>query len=119
VDDLDLRSAQYWDTELSRRICDADVFYLFWCRHAMASEWVKKEWHWALQSKGLDFIDPVPLEGQEYAPPPGELAAGGSTILFSPLSRRPAEARIPASLLMRNGSPSPILPSGGCGILTT
>jgi hypothetical protein len=75
VDVVDLRAAQYWESELPKRIDDADVFYLFWCRHAMASEWVGKEWHWALQSKGLDFIDPVPLEGPEYAPPPRELAA--------------------------------------------
>jgi hypothetical protein len=74
VDVVDLRSAQYWQTELPKRICVADVFYLFWCRHAKSSEWVDREWHWALQAKGLDFIDPVPLEGPEYAPPPAELA---------------------------------------------
>ena len=53
----------------------SDVFYLFWCRHAMKSDWVDKEWHWALAAKGQDFIDPVPLQKPELAPPPKELAA--------------------------------------------
>jgi tetratricopeptide (TPR) repeat protein len=74
VDVIDLRSGQYWETEIARRIAEADVFYLFWCRHAILSEWVSKEWHLALNLKGLDFIDPVPLEGPEHATPPRELA---------------------------------------------
>lgn len=57
-----------------KHISEADVFYLFWCRHAKQSEWVSKEWHLALHSKGLDFIDPVPLESPTDAPPPPELA---------------------------------------------
>jgi len=75
VDAIDLRSAQYWEAKLSTQISGADVFYLFWCRHARSSEWVEREWRWALERKGLDFIDPVPLEGPQYAPPPDELAA--------------------------------------------
>jgi hypothetical protein len=75
VDAAALRAGQYWEQELRRRVSDADVFYLFWCRHASKSEWVSKEWHWALQAKGVDFIDPVPLETPELAPPPQELAA--------------------------------------------
>jgi len=75
LDVVDLRSAQYWESELVKRISEADVFYLFWCRHALASEWVTKEWQWAFDTKGLDFIDPIPLEGPEFAPPPSELAA--------------------------------------------
>jgi len=74
VDVISLRSAQYWETELCRRIAQADVFYLFWCRHALSSDWVGKEWRYALTLKGIDFIDPVPLEGPEHAPPPPELA---------------------------------------------
>jgi hypothetical protein len=56
-------------------IPEADVFYLFWCRHAKSSSWVEKEWRCALNKRGLDFIDPVPLESPEDAPPPLELAA--------------------------------------------
>jgi serine/threonine protein kinase len=70
-----LRATTYWEGELHAHINAADVFYLFWCRHAMTSDWVSREWRWALKSKGLDFIDPVPLESPEHAPPPAELAA--------------------------------------------
>jgi hypothetical protein len=35
---------------------------------------VQKEWRYALRAKGLDFIDFVPLEPPEKAPPPRELA---------------------------------------------
>lgn len=75
VDVVDLRSSRYWEAELRKRIPESDVFYLFWCRHANQSEWVEKEWRCALDARGLDFIDPVPLEGPEHAPPPKELAA--------------------------------------------
>jgi serine/threonine protein kinase len=75
VDSVALRSATYWEPDLHARIDAADVFYLFWCRHAMASDWVSREWRWALKSKGLDFIDPVPLESREQASPPVELMA--------------------------------------------
>jgi hypothetical protein len=75
VDVIDFRSAEYWESALFTRISASDVFYLFWCRHAKKSEWVQREWRWALKIKGLDFIDPVPLEGPQYAPPPDELVA--------------------------------------------
>jgi hypothetical protein len=75
VDVVDLRSGATWDQELQRAIYESDVFYLFWCRHARASKWVEREWRCAYQNRGLDFIDPVPLEPPGSAPPPGELAA--------------------------------------------
>jgi len=75
VDVINLRSGQNWERELVERISKSDVFYLFWCRHAMNSDWVNKEWHWALSAKGQGFIDPVPLETPDLAPPPEELAA--------------------------------------------
>ena len=74
VDVMSLRSNQNWQPELVKQISEADVFYLFWCHHAKASEWVSKEWRLALQAKGLEFIDPVPLESPEKSPPPPELA---------------------------------------------
>jgi len=73
VDVVSLRSGQNWQPELVKHISEADVFYLFWCRHAQQSEWVGKEWRLALQARGQDFIDPVPLESPQEAPPPPEL----------------------------------------------
>lgn len=75
VDVIGIRSGQNWERELARRISDSDVSYLFWCRHAMNSAWVEKEWRWALSTKGIDFIDPIPLQSPESAPPPRELAS--------------------------------------------
>jgi hypothetical protein len=34
---------------------------------------VEKEWRCALEARGIDFIDPVPLESPDIAPPPIEL----------------------------------------------
>ena len=70
-----LRAGEYWEAELRKRIPSTDVFYLFWCRHAKESKWVDMEWRCALRERGLDFIDPVPLEPPTFAEPPVELAS--------------------------------------------
>jgi hypothetical protein len=75
LDVLTLRSGQYWEQELWKIIPTNDVFYLFWSRHAADSPWVEKEWRCALNTRGLDFIDPVPLASPEEVPPPPELAS--------------------------------------------
>jgi hypothetical protein len=74
VDVHSLRSGQKWEEELWRRIPASDVFFLFWSTNAMKSAWVEKEWRCALKARGLDFIDPVPLQAPDVAPPPQELA---------------------------------------------
>jgi hypothetical protein len=73
VELMSLRSGEDWEQRLFETIRRADVFYLFWCRHARDSEWVQREWRCAYQAKGLGFIDPVPLESPATAPPPPEL----------------------------------------------
>jgi hypothetical protein len=75
LDVLTLRSGEDWEQRLWMVIPKSDVFYLFWSSHARESAWVEKEWRCALQSRGGDFIDPVPLESPETAPPPAELAS--------------------------------------------
>lgn len=75
VDVVTLRAGEYWEGELQKHISNADVFYLFWCRHAKESKWVDMEWRFALRERGLDFIDPVPLEPPAFAEPPTELAS--------------------------------------------
>ena len=52
-----------------------DRLFLFWSRHARESQWVDFEWRLAHRLKGIDSIDPVPLEDPGTAPPPDELAA--------------------------------------------
>lgn len=74
VDVLSLRSGQDWAAELWKAVPRHDVFYLFWSKHARRSEWVEREWRCALSTRGIDFIDPVPLVSPEIEPPPAELA---------------------------------------------
>ncbi|MCX5800586.1 MAG: toll/interleukin-1 receptor domain-containing protein [Candidatus Eisenbacteria bacterium] len=75
VDSVELRSGQYWAKELVNVIPAQDIFYLFWSSHAKASKWVEMEWRCALSTRGLDFIDPVPLVSPNLVPPPPELAS--------------------------------------------
>jgi len=75
LDVVTLRSGQRWAEELYKRIPTSDVFYLFWSPNARTSQWVEKEWRCALETKGIEFIDPVPLVSPDLAPPPAELGA--------------------------------------------
>ena len=75
VDVFSLRSGQNWQDKLEEHVPKKDIFYLFWSQAAARSEWVGREWKLALDRRGLNYIDPVPLEEPDRAPPPQELAA--------------------------------------------
>src|SRR6202030_1216765 len=75
LDVLHLRSGQDWASRLQTEIPARDVFYLFWSSDASRSAWVEREWRCALETRGLDFIDPVPLASPREVPPPAELAS--------------------------------------------
>jgi hypothetical protein len=47
---------------------------MFWSKHAKKSHWVDREWRHGMKTKGIDFIDPVPLVDPRKVPPPTELA---------------------------------------------
>lgn len=70
LDTESLRSGQHRESQLWEEVENRDVFFLFWSRAAAASDWVEKEWRYALERRGLGFIDPVPLEPPDVAPPP-------------------------------------------------
>ncbi len=74
-DVLTLRSGQQWETEIERMIPASDIFYLFWSLNARNSSWVEREWRTALGAGKPNFIDPVPLQPPDEAPPPPELAS--------------------------------------------
>ena len=74
MDVVSLRSGERWQERLEEEITKRDVLYLFWSTAASQSTWVDREWRMALRTKGLDGIDPVPLETPDKAPPPQELA---------------------------------------------
>jgi len=74
LDCLSIRPGEKWKETLREEISRRDVFWLFWSRHALSSEWVDWEWRTALAEKTLDGIQPHPLEPADLAPPPPELA---------------------------------------------
>ena len=69
-----LRSGDQWEPVLYQEIEQRDVLFLCWSQNAKASEWVEKEWRHALNSKGIDGIEPIPLVSPDLCPPPDELS---------------------------------------------
>ena len=68
-----LHSGEDWEKTLYREILQRDILFLCWSRNARASAWVEREWRFALEHKGVDAIEPVPLEQPDICPPPQEL----------------------------------------------
>ncbi|MFW9866515.1 MAG: toll/interleukin-1 receptor domain-containing protein [Candidatus Thorarchaeota archaeon] len=75
LDNLSIRQGDDWDDEINQNILNSDLFLLFWSRAAMNSVWVEKEWKFAYDNRGLDFIQPVPLEDPDTAPLPEKIAS--------------------------------------------
>ena len=69
-----LRCGEDWEKTLFREIEKRDVFYLCWSQNAKNSEWVDKEWRYAYSQKGIDSIEPIPIDLPEECPPPHELS---------------------------------------------
>lgn len=74
-----LRSGERWNARLLELIDDADIFQLFWSKHAAESEYVRQEYQYALALrqkgvKGPVFIRPIRWEEPMPVPPPPELA---------------------------------------------
>lgn len=70
-----LRSGEDWEARLRHEIDDRDVLFLCWSGNAGKSEWVDFEWRYALSRKGVESIEPVPLEPPDSCPPPDELSS--------------------------------------------
>jgi hypothetical protein len=73
VDSMGLRTGKRWKDQLQKEITTRQLFLLFWSARAKRSKWVTWEWKTALKEKGLDAIQPHPLEPVAKAPPPKEL----------------------------------------------
>ncbi len=74
VDVQNLRAGDRWQERIDAELRRRERLLLFWSSHARASPWVDYEWRSALRLKGVDAIDPVPLQDPRDAPPPPELA---------------------------------------------
>lgn len=68
-----LHSGENWKARLYAEIDRRDVLYLCWSRAARDSQYVTMEWQYALRRKGIDGIEPIPLEPAENCPPPSDL----------------------------------------------
>lgn len=69
-----LRSGEDWEQTLFREILRRDILFLCWSHNAKNSPWVDQEWHYALEHKGIQAIEPIPLEPPDLCPPPSELS---------------------------------------------
>lgn len=69
-----LRSGDDWEQTLYREIENRDMLFLCWSVNASNSEWVDREWRYALASKGIEGIEPVPIDTPDKCPPPEELS---------------------------------------------
>jgi hypothetical protein len=70
MDCLDLTPNENWRRELERVIPSKDAFLLFWSISASKSPWVAWELQLARETKGLEWIRPMPIEDPETVPPP-------------------------------------------------
>ena len=74
-DVMKLRSGDDWEKKLHEHVPKQDVFYLFWSKSASESLWVKREWELALEKRGINYIDPIPMVDPRDAPAPKELSS--------------------------------------------
>jgi serine phosphatase RsbU (regulator of sigma subunit)/actin-like ATPase involved in cell morphogenesis len=71
----ELRAGEEWNERLMEMIHEADVFQLFWSRHAMQSPFVRQEYEYAMSLKRPSFIrpcyweDPFPESSDDELPP--------------------------------------------------
>jgi len=77
-DILSLEPGDRWEPAIYQEIDRCDLFLLFWSTSAKASEWVAKEWRYALNRHGGNDmappqILPVIIEGPPPLSPPEEL----------------------------------------------
>ena len=72
-DVVNIHSGEIWETVIKNEIENRDILYLCWSRYAKESEWVEKEWKYALENKGEECIEPIPIESPDITPPPVEL----------------------------------------------
>jgi len=75
MDCLSMNPGEKWAPKIYEEILKSDMLLLFWSLAAKQSGEVRKEWTFALSNRGLDFIQPFPLEDPKRAEPPKELGS--------------------------------------------
>ncbi len=69
---IELRAGEVWSDRLERMIDEADVFQLFWSSSSMRSNYVRREWEYALALGRPSFVRPTYWE----SPLPSDPARG-------------------------------------------
>ena len=68
-----LRSGENWEEVLRAEVERRDVLFLCWSQNSKISPWVDMEWRYAMERKGIDAIEPIPIDPPDICPPPHEL----------------------------------------------
>ena len=68
-----LRTGENWEERIKKEIEKRDVLYLCWSKYAKESKFVTMEWKHALENKGIEAIEPIPLVSPSECAPPEEL----------------------------------------------
>ncbi len=105
-----LRCGQDWESALTEEIDSRDLLYLCWSRAASASEWVDKEWRYALETKGPEAIEPLPIESPDLCPPPAELVGKhfNDRMLYIIKATEPPELSHPCLVRFSTGDVMPL-----------
>ena len=82
-----LRAGEEWWPGLEEMIRQADIFQLFWSSHSMRSDFVRKEWEYALRLGREHFVRPTFLGGTHSPPGCGR----------QPSSRHPGQTPLSAA----------------------
>jgi hypothetical protein len=118
----ELRSGELWGTRLEKAILEADVFQLFWSSNSMTSDFVRKEWEYALSLRRPNFVRPTYWEDRiassdQHNLPPEELTRLHfqriGYVLTTPSRVDSAESRTPTGPLASgrlSAMPTPVLP---------
>ena len=99
--EIAVKTSRPWEVQLFEEIPKREKFYLFWSKEAAESEWVEKEWRCALETRGLDNIQPMPLDDPRIAPPPPEL--GATLHFYDPMLAQIAYEKMINKQLGRSG----------------
>jgi len=70
-----LRSGMDWERAVRAEIERRDILFLCWSLAARESRWVDREWRYAMSNKGIECIEPIPIDPPDRCPPPDELAS--------------------------------------------
>ncbi len=73
-DKIDIPTGREWNQVIMSKIDSSEIFYLCWSSNAKASEYVTKEWSYAIKKHGIHIIDPIPLEVVDNCIPPDALS---------------------------------------------